>query len=81
VTDSVTTRALLSLATGVLPPETPALRATMLAQLRAWGVTTLLAAPVADIRRPARSVQFLTWLVGVPPERSAGVLAWYHLPA
>jgi len=81
VIDSATTRALLSLAAGRVPPETPALRATMLAQLRAWGVTTLLAAPVADVRRPARSAQFLTWLVGVTPERGAGVLAWYHLPA
>ncbi len=80
VTDSVTTRALLSLAAGFPPSETPALRAAMLAQLRVWGVTTLLAAPVADVRRPARSVQFLTWLVGVPPEPGAGVLAWYHLP-
>lgn len=80
VTDSVTTRALLSLAAGTPPPETPALRATMLGQLRAWGVTTLLAAPVADVRRPARSAQFLTWLVGVPPEPGADVLAWYHLP-
>ncbi len=81
VSDSVTARALISLAAGAPPPETPALRATILAQLRAWGVTTLVAGPAADVRRPARSVQFLVWLVGARPKHTAGVLAWYHLPA
>ncbi len=80
VTDSVTARALISLAAGAPPRETPALRATILGELRAWGVTTLAAGPAADVRSPARSVQFLVWLVGARPEHVAGALAWYHLP-
>ena len=77
-TDTLTARTLIALAAGTPPPETPALRALLVAQLRSWHVRTLLAS-TAGVAGPAQSVQFLTWLAGAPPVQDHDVLAWYHL--
>jgi hypothetical protein len=77
-TDTLTARTLIALGTGTPPPETPALRAALVTQLRSWHVTTLVAS-TAGLARPAQSVQFLTWLAGAPPTADHDVLAWYHL--
>ncbi len=77
-TDTLTARTLIALAAGTPPPETPALRAALAAQLRSWHVRTLLMS-TAGLAQPAQSVQFLTWLAGARPARDRDVLAWYHL--
>jgi hypothetical protein len=77
-TDTLTARTLIALAAGTPPPETPALHAALVAQLRSWRVHTLLASPVG-VAQPIRSVQFLTWLAGGPATPERGLLAWYHL--
>jgi hypothetical protein len=77
-TDTLTARTLIALAAGTPPPETPALRIALIAQLRAWRVQTLLASTVG-VTQPAQSVQFLAWLVGRPPTPQGGILVWDHL--
>jgi len=76
--NTLTARTLIALAAGSPPPETPVLRAALVAQLRSWKVRTLLASTVG-LARPAQSVQFLTWMAGAPPTPDHGVLTWYHL--
>ena len=78
-TNTLTARTLIALAAGTPPAETPGLRAALVAQLRSWDVRTLLAT-TTGVARPAQSLQFLTWLAGVPPVANHGVLAWYHFP-
>jgi hypothetical protein len=77
-TDTLTARTLIALAAGSPPPETPALRMALIAQLKAWHVQTLLASTVG-LARPAQSVQFLTWMAGRPATPSGGLLVWEHL--
>ena len=77
-TDTLTARTLIALAGGAAPPETPALRSALRAELRRWHVQTLLAS-TTGVARPAQSVQFLTWLVGRPPTPRGGLLVWEHL--
>ncbi len=76
-TDTLTSRTLIAVAAGTPPPETPALHAALVAQLRGWHVRTLLASTVG-LGDPAQSVRFLTWLAGARPEPDGGVLVWYH---
>jgi hypothetical protein len=76
-TDTLAARTLIALAAGTPPPETPALRTALIAQLRAWHVQTLLASTVG-VARPPQSVQFLTWLAGRPATPSGGLLVWEH---
>jgi len=77
-TDTLTARTLIALAAGTPPPQTPALRAALMAQMRAWHVQTLLASTVG-VARPALSIQFLTWLAGRPPSVQGDMLVWEHL--
>jgi len=77
-TDTLTARTLIALARRHPPPETPALRIALLAQLRAGAWRTLLAS-TAGVTQPAQSVQFLTWLAGRPPTPQGGILVWEHL--
>ena len=79
VTDTLMARTLIALAAGTAPPQTPALRAGLRAELRAWHVRSVIA-PVAGLPAPATSVAFLSWMVGAPPVRDGDVLAWYHVP-
>jgi hypothetical protein len=77
-TDTLTAATLIALAAGSPPPETPQLRAALVAQLRSWQVRTLVASPAHELNR-AQSLQFLTWLAGAPPVPGPGVVVWYHL--
>ena len=77
-TDTLTSRTLIALAAGTPPPETPALRAALVAQLHLWDVQTLLAS-TAGVAQPAQSLQFLLWLTGRQPTAQGGLLVWEHL--
>jgi hypothetical protein len=79
-TDTLTARTLIALAAGTPPPETPALRNALRAQLRAWHVQTMLASN-DGVAQPAQSVQFLAWLAGRAPTPQGGLLVWEHLLA
>lgn len=78
--DTLTARVLSDLYNQDPPAETPALRAALLAQLRSWHIATTIATPAGD-PDPARSRQFLTWLMGAPPVRDSDVLLWRLPPA
>ena len=72
----LTSATLSSLYTGILPAETPALRAALLTQWRQWDVKTVLF--VALGAHPAQAEQFLQWVLGRPPSRTiGGVIVWY----
>jgi len=77
-TDTLTARTLIALGAGDPPPQTPALRRALRAQLGSWHVRTLLGS-TTGLANPAQSVAFLTWLTGVPPTHDRDVLAWYDL--
>lgn len=51
------------------------LLAGILAELRSWHATSLVAT-TAGLANPAVSVPFRSWLAGAPPEPVAGVLLW-----
>jgi len=76
-TNTLTARTLISLAAGIPPAETPALRSALRGQLRAWHVQNLLAS-TSGVVGPAQSIQFLTWLAGRPPTAEGGLLVWEH---
>jgi len=73
-TNTLTSRTLIALEAGTPPPETPALRAALGAQLRSWHVRTLIAS-LPGVADPTRSLAFLTWLAGNPTSVD-GVLVW-----
>jgi hypothetical protein len=65
---------LTGLSTGVAPKRTPQLRHALRAELRSWGVTSVVAQPVGP-----HAVGFFTWLVGRAPDASAGgMVEWYR---
>jgi hypothetical protein len=70
-TDSPTGETLTALAQGQVPSRTPALRASIDAQLVAWQVTQVIATPAASTN-PAASLAFLDWLLGPPSASLAG---------
>jgi hypothetical protein len=72
---SVTDTVLRKLALGRPPHRSPALRAEIDDQLRAWHVRTILAAP--EGAEPAQAISYLTWLLGRAPRTSNGITVWY----
>jgi hypothetical protein len=69
-------QAFAQLAGGQMPALTPARRAALRAQLRAWHVRAVLV-QLAGARR-ALVMPFFEWLLGRPPDvRSDGISAWY----
>ncbi len=57
--------------------RTPALRAQLRAELRAEGVSTVVAERAG--KDPAAAMSFLTWLVGRAPHEVAGAEVWDHV--
>jgi hypothetical protein len=78
VEDTLMARTLIALAAGAPPPRSAALQAGLRAELRAWGVTSVIA-PTSGMPFPTLAVPFLTWMAGAPPVRDGDVLAWYHV--
>ena len=78
--DTLTAQVLTALFEGGPPQQTPALRTALLAQLRSWHVTRLLASLGGD-PDPARSRNFLTWLMGRPPVRTRDIEIWDRIPS
>lgn len=73
---TATQAALTALANGQALARTPALRATLTGQLDSWGVSDVLVQPVG-----ADPAGFFTWLIGRPPDATAGgMLEWYGWP-
>jgi hypothetical protein len=70
-TDSPTGETLTGLAQGHVPARSPALRASLDAQLVAWRVTQVIATPATSVD-PTASLAFLTWLLGPPTTSLAG---------
>jgi hypothetical protein len=73
--DTLTARTLISLYDGDPPPETTGLRLALLAQLRAWRVSSIVAS-FGGVPDPARSLAFLTWMAGRPPVHDVDVDLW-----
>jgi hypothetical protein len=73
--DTLTARTLISLYNGDPPTETTSLRLALLAQLRAWHVSSIVAS-FGGVPDPARSLAFLTWMVGRPPVHDVDVDVW-----
>lgn len=76
---SLTQTILDDLWSGTIPPRDPGLRTEILSQLRSWQVSVVLAD--ADGAAGQRGVDYLTWLLGSPPEVAGGVAAWYQVPS
>jgi hypothetical protein len=68
----------IPLGQGSAPPETPALRRALLAQMRSWHVQTFLAT-MQGTMKPAQAMAFLTWLLGQPTALQDGTYVWSHL--
>lgn len=67
---------LTDLSEGIAPAQTPALRAHLTAQLRAWHVRTVLVQ--VSGARPALVLPFFDWLLARPPDSvTGGIAAWY----
>jgi len=77
VVDTPVTRAMVELYRGTPPPQTPAERAALLAELRAWHIESVIAFPTGT--QPGQVAPFFTWLLGRPPDTTSGALAWYRL--
>jgi hypothetical protein len=77
--DSPTGELLTSVATGDQPAHSPALRASILAQLRAWGVTSVIATTSATTN-PTTSLAFLEWVLGPPTTTVKGSDIWTSVP-
>jgi hypothetical protein len=61
---------------GIAPTRTPALRASLITQLRAWHVRTVLVQVTGA--RPALVLPFFDWLIARPPDTiTGGIAAWY----
>lgn len=60
---------------GPAPDQTPQLRRSLRSELAGWRVESMVASPPTGA-----AVDWLTWLVGRPPDQvTGGVAAWYHL--
>lgn len=57
------------------PRNSPELKSALLHVLHSWKVQTVIASPQAS-PQPAKSVQFLVWLLGAPSTVSHGSLLW-----
>ena len=68
----------IQLSQGEPPVESSALRAALLAQMRAWDVETFLAT-LGGTTNPAQAMGFLTWLLGRPTADIYGTYVWSHL--
>jgi hypothetical protein len=68
----------IQLGEGSAPPETPALRAALLAQMRSWHVQTFLAT-MGGTTNPSQAMGFITWLIGKPTALRDGTYVWSHL--
>jgi hypothetical protein len=68
----------IQLGQGSAPPETPALRSALLAQMRSWHVQTFLATMGGTVQ-PAQAMGFITWLLGQPTALRDGTYVWSHL--
>ena len=74
---TLTTTALIDLENGTPLPETPAVRAEILAQLDSWKVRSVLVA--ATGAKPELVIPYFEWLLGRPPDsRLGGIDAWYR---
>jgi hypothetical protein len=77
--DTLTATTLTELAGGRPPAFTPALRAGLVSQWRAWHVRTLIAFPEGE-PDPGRVVSFFTSVVGGPPRlEPGGAYVWDHV--
>jgi hypothetical protein len=78
---TATSATLIGMAAGHIPPETAAVRSSLLAQFRSWGVQSFVAVP-AGTPNPAGALAFFSWLFGRAPVITPGgetAYAWYHL--
>jgi hypothetical protein len=75
---TITEQTLARLAAGQPPPMTRALRSELAAQLRSWDVREILVQPAG--RRPALVMPFFRWLLGRPPDTSAGGISTWRWP-
>ncbi|MFZ0248475.1 MAG: hypothetical protein WAL61_00915 [Acidimicrobiales bacterium] len=78
---TVTSATLIGMAGGHIPPETSAVRSSLLAQFRSWHVQSLVAVP-AGTPDPAGAIAFFSWLFGRQPVITPGsetTYAWYRL--
>ncbi len=77
--DSLVGFTLVKVTEGHPPPESPALRALLLRQLRAWHVANLVA-PMDFVPHARGTYQFLVWLLGRPSSVGAQHTAsWYDV--
>lgn len=77
--DSLTAEVFLGLGDGKVPRETGALKARLLAQFQAWGVTSVVV-PLAFTPNAALTVTFVTWLLGRPTATNvSGATVWYKI--
>ena len=72
---SLTDTTLTAVTAGQPPARSPELRSRIVAQLRQWGVRTIVAVPVGADWPQAES--YLVWLLGRQPVPDHGVDAWY----
>jgi len=72
---SLTVVTLTELQTAYPLAQTPALRHSLRAQWRAWGVRSVIVGPGG--LQPSAALGFFTWLLGAPPRAVAGVHVWY----
>jgi hypothetical protein len=69
--------ALIDLENGTPLPETPAMRARLLAQLHSWKVRSVLVSPTGA--KPGLVVPYFVWLLGRRADvRQGGIHAWYR---
>ena len=61
------------------PNLVPELRRALVADLARWQVGTVVVGPMDTPPIEATMVQFLTGLLGRPPERVAGVRVWWDV--
>ncbi|HMC38138.1 MAG TPA: hypothetical protein VKI19_00655 [Acidimicrobiales bacterium] len=72
---TATEQNLTALSNGQALDRTPSLRTQLIAELRSWGVTAVVAQPVG-----ADPVGFFAWLTGRPPDAElGGMIEWYHV--
>ena len=77
--DTLVAQVLYSLSVGDPPALSPGLRASLLAQLRAWQVGSVVAVP-AHGADPKAAIAYLTSLFARPPRsEGGGTYAWYGL--
>ncbi len=78
--DTLVAQVLYELSVDEAPALTPALRASVLLQLRSWRVGSVVAVPGRG-ENPTAAIAYLTSLFGRPPRpEGGGTFAWYGLP-